>query len=545
MEYQKIFKNPKDFILLIPSYYSWTIVGIFVLFNVFDLIHYIDNNNLDLIGNSFILLAFWAFPIAVTGSFTGMLIDYYPSSLRKLVIISLLGSSLSLLVNMLSLFYLNDILMLLSVFSFGFFTGILIISGQTLYSISIPQQSRGRGYAIVIGSFLITTFICIIFFDNIISEGSFFGPLIFVSLLGIILTGIFYYYSKEYDMEWINDEWPTKLMKILSRPSVIVYFWTHTLIWIMLGLMIGSLARFGEQTRFVIFQEFFNLSPYKSFWLVVCEGSLVFILISGYLSDLIGRKSVIILALTGIVLSSLIIGIFDSNIAFVVSTFIIGVSFACVHTTLDSSLWVDLATQDSIGRYNSLNIQSLGLGLFTGFIISFFFYQNLFSDYLKINIIILLGLTVFASLPLSWVSDSYPPLEFFLLLVTNKAGIPLFHYDFRTDDSLDVNLPLISGALTALSSFMIEATGEKQGRLSLVQHGTHYIISDESEIGIKVAIFSNKNDPELQKLLKDFLIRFQTKFEVTLKDWKGEVNAFSDANNDAEEIFGHLITIKT
>ena len=52
-------------------------------------------------------------------------------------------------------------------------------------------------------------------------------------------------------------------------------------------------------------------------------------------------------------------------------------------------------------------------------------------------------------------------MEFFLLLVINDAGIPIFHYDFGREKELKVDLPLISGALSAVGSFMLEATEKK------------------------------------------------------------------------------------
>ena len=113
------------------------------------------------------------------------------------------------------------------------------------------------------------------------------------------------------------------------------------------------------------------------------------------------------------------------------------------------------------------------------------------------------------------------------------------------DDSLKVDLALISGALTALSTFMSEATGELTGRLSLVRHGTHFILSDETESDLTAAIFANKNDPELQRLLRKFLYQFQEKYGEKIKDWTGDTKEFLDSVNDAEEIFGHLISIKT
>ena len=360
-------------------------------------------------------------------------------------------------------------------------------------------------------------------------------------MLGLLVFLIDLIFSRFSKFLWKNDEWPTKLKKIISRPSVIVYFWSHTLIWLMLGLMIGSLAQTQKASTLQFLQTTFDIQPYKGFWMVVLFGAVLIAIPAGLLSDQYGRKTLIILCTTGIIMASLVVAILDQ---FLISTLIIGFSFACVHAF--SSLWVDLSSRDSIGRYNSLNFQSLGLGFVIGFKISYYNSKNLFvTNYLQIVKYIMLGLAVFASLPLFWISDSYPPLEFFLLLVTNRSGIPLFHYDFDNKEGLKVDLPLVSGALTAISTFMMEATGEPTGRLSLVRHGTHFILSDETSGGLTGAIFSNKNDPELQRLLKKFLIQFQEKYKDELVHWMGNTNAFADSVNDAEEIFGHLISIET
>jgi len=312
----------------------------------------------------------------------------------------------------------------------------------------------------------------------------FFLPLLLISVIGIILSFLFYLHTKEMDLYWKKIDRSTKLKTILTRRSVIAYFWAHVLIWIQLGLMIGSLANAGDP-------YFTNFDHYKGFWAIVLFGSAFMILPSGYLADKLGRKTLIILATNGVVLSSLILGIFPNQLTFYFSAFLIGISFALVHTTLDSSLWIDLASKDSIGRYSSLNFQSLGLGFIIGFVVSYWGYLTLLPDFLIANILILIGLAVFASLPLFWTTDSFPPLEFFLLIII-KSGIPLFHYNFEKDKELKVDLPLISGALSAVGSFMHEATGEKDAHLSLVRHGTHFIISDENEMGLVSAVFSNK-----------------------------------------------------
>ena len=115
------------------------------------------------------------------------------------------------------------------------------------------------------------------------------------------------------------------------------------------------------------------------------------------------------------------------------------------------------------------------------------------------------------------------------------------------DKELKVDLPLISGALSAVASFMNEATGEKGAKLNLVRHGTHFILSDSNNEGEKLTatIFANKNDPELSIILSKFLKRFLAKYAEELKNWIGDIGIFEEAINDAEEIFGPLITIST
>jgi MFS family permease len=521
----------KELILLAPSYYIWTATGLFVLIYLFDLVKYVEQNNLALMNDPSFLLVLWGFPAALTVSFTGMYIDYNPRHLKNLIFISLLGSSTSLLLNMIALIIENSILLIVTLILLGFFTGITIISGQILYGVFDHWKTRGRTYSLIMFAFGVSSLL------PILISSTFFFPLLLISVLGILLSFIFYRMTKNMDISWKKEERSTKLTTILTRPSIVAYFWTHTLIWIMLGLMIGSLATIGDA-------YFTNFDHYKGFWAIVLFGSAITILPSGYLADRLGRKTLIILATNGVVLSALILGVFNDQLTFYLSAFFIGVSFALVHTTLDSSLWVDLASKDSIGRYSSLNFQSLGLGFVIGFVVSYWGYLFLFPEFLGINIFILIGLAVFASLPLFWTNDSFPPLEFFLLLVI-KSGIPLFHYNFGKDKELQVDLPLISGALSAVGSFMHEATGEKDAHLSLVRHGTHFIISDENEMGLVATIFSNKNDPELQKLLKKFLILFQIKYRDEIQNWDGNLNVFSEAVNDAVDIFGHLITIKT
>jgi MFS family permease len=315
----------------------------------------------------------------------------------------------------------------------------------------------------------------------------------------------------------------------------------------MIGLMIGSLAGAGEEYNITTFFGI-ELGSYRTFWAGVMLGASLFILIGGYLTDRFGRKTAIIFAAYGIVFASIIVGLLkDTDFlpsAFVLTAIIIGVSFGFIHPSLDSSIWADLASQDSIGRYYALGFISLVLGLFLGLVIGIISHDLFRTQLLILNVFLLIVLAVLASLPLFWTSDSSPPLFFYLLLLINDAGMPIFNYNFKRSQDLKVDLPLISGALSAVGSFMLEATGEIGARLNLVRHGSNFILSEKGKFGISGAIFANKNDPELQNLLKDFIERFEDKFSDKIISWNGNLREFDDAIHDAEDIFGPLVTIQ-
>jgi MFS family permease len=500
---------------------------------------YITVNNIFPGLHAFFIMAVWAIPAGITGSFSGMIIDKYPKYLGKFTTIGMVGSSIFLAFDMFALLLENGFLLIIAVFCLGAFMGVLTISSHSLYGSAINWRNRGKAYSFAVFGFTISSILLLL--GTKMLNMDFFFALNLIGLLGILISIMFYYITLNWPF-WTNDPWGTPLLRILRRPSVEAYFWTHSLIYLMLGLTIGSLAQAGVLLGF---SAFLGLDWYKFFWVVVLIGSFLFSLPSGYLTDHWGRKTSIILAIYGIVFASLIVGLFNEySFSFILSALIIGLSFALIHPSLDGSLWVDLASRDSIGRYSSLGFQSLGLGIYIGFPLSYLLISEpTITITLIMNVFILLGLAILAGLPLFWIGDSYPPLEFFLLLVINDAGMPIFNYDFQRKRDLKVDLPLISGALSAVGSFMLEATGEKDARLSLVRHGTNFILSD-GKGGISAAIFSNKNDPELQGLLSTFLDRFQEKYRDVITSWTGNVNAFADAVNDAEEIFGPLVTIK-
>lgn len=556
MRFREIVQSGKTshlFISLLPSSYFWIAGTFFFLIKGLILIEYAKKQALltGFLGTTalgdFLIGIFYAIPPLLAIGIIGQLIDNRPYLLGKITLISLLVSSFALLLFLISLKLLIAPLTLILVTVFLTGLGSLATASHAIYGAVTTWTHRGRGFAI--GNFIFGLIIICLLLISGIFKLDFFFSLFIISILGFIISVLFYYTTQNWTY-WENDDWPTKTLQILVRQSVRAYSFSHILIYFMLGLTIGSLAQEGVSADYSTFLGI-ELGAFETFWAIIILGTVVFVIPAGYLSDRIGRKDLTIMATYGIVLASLIAslhGILDVNfdsIVYVLTAFTIGVSFALLHPTLDSSLWIDLSSKDSIGRYCDINVYTLVTGLTAGFGISYFFLSTLI-EYRNIMVLMYIGLAVLALLPLFWVSDSLPPLEFFLLLVINDAGVPIFHYSFGRKKELQIDLPLISGALSAVGTFMLEATGETGAKLNLVRHGTHFILSDQSsDIGLTTTIFANKNDPELQIILSKFLRRFRKRFDKELKDWKGDILAFESAIEDAEEIFGPLITIAT
>ena len=157
------------------------------------------------------------------------------------------------------------------------------------------------------------------------------ASLLIIAFLGLIISILFYRVTRDW-LYWQNDEWPTGSLQIVRRISVRAYFFSHVLIYMMLGLTIGSLAQEGIAAGYTRFLGF-ELGAFETFWAILLLGSVVFILPAGYLADKWGRKTLTILATYGIVLASLIAslhGLLDPQFdyfLFVSTAFIIGVSF--------------------------------------------------------------------------------------------------------------------------------------------------------------------------------------------------------------------------
>ncbi|MFW9853546.1 MAG: hypothetical protein ACFFFG_00700 [Candidatus Thorarchaeota archaeon] len=544
MFYLTFFKLSKPFsfyaALLLPLSFSWLFIASLVLVYIYDFVDYLNTSSLLPGVDVLLMLIIIAWPVPGALVITGVFLDKYPQYIGKTVLLGLGGSSILLAVYVVSLLVKNGLLIIISAMSLGFLMGILVIASHTLFGgLNINWKKRGINYGVAIFIFEVFS-LFVILGIGIIGSDYLIGFTLY-SLTGLVLTGIFFYCTRVWSF-WANDPWPTTNWQIIKRTSVNVYFWTHTLVYLMIGLMIGSLAEAGTYYNVTAFFGI-DLGAYKAFWAGVIFGAGLLILPAGLFVDKFGRKSAIVLATYLIVFAAIIVGLLPENpLSFLFAALIIGIAFAFVHPSLDASVWADLASRDSLSRYYSLGFLSISLGVVMGLILGLFNPFTDIADKLAFNVFILIALAVLASFPLYWTADSSPPLDFFLLLVINDAGLPIFSYNFGKGESLKVDLPLISGALSAVGSFMLEATGEKNASLNLVRHGTHFILSDTSG-GLSGAVFSNKNDRELQKVLKRFLLRFESRFQKVLADWNGNIGVFNEAVNDAEEFFGPLVSI--
>ncbi|PWI48836.1 hypothetical protein CEE45_04570 [Candidatus Heimdallarchaeota archaeon B3_Heim] len=538
------------FLIIIPSTFTWCLAATLLLIYSFDILDYVEQSEDNpFMGFGIIILGILLLLAIFVLYFTGHYLDSHPEFLKKGIMIGMLGASIT---SILFIVFINStILFSLSLVGLVFFFAILLTSSGTLFAGLTDSTSRGKTYSTAIFVFIFVVLVSIVVGNEFSSNYSSSDPLSNswvviipgIGVLGLILTAIFYLLSRDLKY-WIPDAWPTKFRKIVGRRSVQAYFSTHFLLYCMLGIsiaifpLIGSVLNITEIFKFpALGEQIFTVD--KLFWILVLIGDLILVIPAGILADKIGRKNLIVLAIYGIVFSAMILGLEHSEASFIISALTIGFSFALIHPTLDSSLWADLSPRDGLGRYYALGFISLAFGLGAGYGVGHWLLVPLLGD-LDFVIYVLIILAIFAAFPLFWTTDSYEPLDFTLLMVIEEGGLPLFDYVFKQKVDTNIELTLLSGALTAVSSFMNEMMKEK-GDLNLVRHGKHFIITDkDNKTGISAVIFSNKHDPELKKALHDFQKRFCEEYCQYLATWNGARSVFDGAVDIAEEVFGHL-----
>ena len=511
--------------VVLPTTCVWLITAVFLLIYAFDLLELFPN--FTILGKDIsqgLVVLFITASLATVGLFgTGVIIDRTPQITRYLITGSLLVNGICLYSIVIGVDFLVLIVIALPIM--GLFLGILASASGALYTVYSDVKKRGRIYAF---SLFLATIVPVISLPVVdILKADFRFPLLLIGGFSFI-CGILYPFLSKTVEPWHNDPFPTPLRSILNRQPVQAYLTAHFFIYLMLGIAFTTISQTKDPTLF---------------WFFVFLGDMIFVLPMGWLSDRIGRKNLIVIGAYGIVISSLIVGLTTNDAFFYFSAFLLGISFSTMHVSIDSAVWSDLSPLDSIGRYYAIGfiflLQGVGVGLLIGIIVPF-------PD-LSVVCYLLIAIAIVALFPLFFVSDSYEPLDLFLLLVS-KSGMLLFDYDFEHKEPIsEKDLALVTGALSAISTFF-EGIDEQHTALDLVRHGDVFIVQTVTQTkkgDIVATLFVNKASLELQNKLDTFLDSFCQMFEKEIISWVGQPSAFKRGIDITEEIFGPLLPSKT
>ena len=110
------------------------------------------------------------------------------------------------------------------------------------------------------------------------------------------------------------------------------------------------------------------------------------------------------------------------------------------------------------------------------------------------------------------------------LFVLSKDGVNMYNYAFGVEIQ---NPELISGMISALMTFMKEATGSKQDLRIIDQEDKKVILGHGDHI--KIALVCDKDLPIIHKRVIKFTEEFESHYGKRLLNWTGELTMFKDA----------------
>ncbi len=112
------------------------------------------------------------------------------------------------------------------------------------------------------------------------------------------------------------------------------------------------------------------------------------------------------------------------------------------------------------------------------------------------------------------------------LFVLTKEGVSMYSYSF----GIELRKPeLISGMISALTTFSKEATGSGKQLRSIDQEDKKVLLNHGARI--TVALLCDKDLPIIRKRLKSFSEAFESKFGKQLANWSGETSMFKGAES--------------
>jgi hypothetical protein len=118
------------------------------------------------------------------------------------------------------------------------------------------------------------------------------------------------------------------------------------------------------------------------------------------------------------------------------------------------------------------------------------------------------------------------------LYVTTREGLSIFDYSFG---SLTIEPTLVSGMLTAITSFVKEATRSKQF-LRTVEHGDVVLVVEYGN-NVFATMVADQETPDLRIGLRQFIQEFEKRHASILADWTGAMPNVEKDKELAEKIF--------
>ncbi|MHA1377091.1 MAG: hypothetical protein ACTSRG_01800 [Candidatus Helarchaeota archaeon] len=118
------------------------------------------------------------------------------------------------------------------------------------------------------------------------------------------------------------------------------------------------------------------------------------------------------------------------------------------------------------------------------------------------------------------------------LFIMTKDGRSLYNYEFGIEAK---DPTLISGMLTALTSFVQETVGSKKGLKTIDQEDKKVILAHGGDC--TVAIFAEKDLPIIHRKTSEFLKSFETYYAGKIAKWDGASTTFKSAGELVEKYF--------
>ena len=123
-----------------------------------------------------------------------------------------------------------------------------------------------------------------------------------------------------------------------------------------------------------------------------------------------------------------------------------------------------------------------------------------------------------------------------LIVVHLASGRALYSRSIGSEEGADPNL--ISGFLSANQSIITEVFKKQPGAgLKFADYGEYKVVSNVGNYIMATLFCTETAGEELQSVLQSFTQKFEKKYAPILQSWDGNMNAFKDADDIADEVF--------